>query len=1029
MKEITEKLLEIESLKKYFENNKFGPISILGLSDVAKSCIPEVIQEKSRRTVFIVTYNELQAQRLHKNIKSINKNAIYIPKKDIITYEYDAQNMDILYSRMDSFIKLYEGDAEIVVTSIETIMQPVLSKKTMKDSILNLRLANSYDLEEIKEKLVSLGYERYDLVETKGNFSIRGDILDIALNNKIGVRIESFGNEVDQIRYFEIASQRSTENINQIKIYPISEEVIEEPNGSILEYLQENAILVLDEKNKISLRAENIINDNKLAVKDLIERDKKVPYILENMYDINQVLKQTEKFEIIDLESQDITSKKENVIELSHEDVQKIDKVFFEVTKQEKDNKPYVPRRRASKDFREGEKVGLSDLKIGDYVVHKTIGIGQYIGVNTIKADGVTKDYIKIKYRGDDTLYIPTNSLDNIRKYIGGGEAAPKLNKLGSKEWESTKNKVKSNLREIARNLIELYAARQKVQGFAFEKDTPWQKEFEDTFPYQETEDQLRCIEEVKKDMERPKPMDRLLCGDVGYGKTEVAIRAAFKACMNGKQVAYLVPTTILANQQYESFKERMEKFSLNVELLNRLRTKKEQNEVIKKLKLGQIDVVIGTHRLLSKDVEFKDLGLLIVDEEHRFGVKDKEKIKEMKTNVDVLTMTATPIPRTLHMSIVGVRDMSVIYDPPQDRKPVKTYVLEYDKEVIREAITKELERNGQVFYLYNKVEGIERKALEIEELVPEAKVAYAHGQMQSQELENIMMDFIEKKIDVIVCTTILESGIDIPNANTIIVENADRLGLAQLYQIRGRVGRSNRESFAYITYKRDKLLSEVADKRLKAIKDFTEFGSGFKIAMRDLEIRGAGSLIGEVQHGHMEQVGYDMYCKLLDEVMKEMQGTKTIEEKPEDDIQIDINVSSYIPDEYIESSSIKISIYQDIALCKNEDEILDVTDEIIDRFGEMPKEVENLLEIARIKNMCKEKNIKKVAQKGNSVVFYFTGTEAENIDLAKLIGIYKNNIRFSQSAMPYVTLKIDIEKPIIKQIKEFLGNINAAKV
>ena len=1024
MKEITEKLLEIESLKKYLEKGKFGPIKVLGLSDVAKSCVSEVIGEKSKKPVFIVTYNELQAQRLYKNIKAINRNMIYIPKKDIITYEYDAQNMDVLYSRIDSLIKLYNNEAEIVVVSIETLMQPVLSRKTMKDSILNLRLANSYNIEEIKEKLVSLGYERYDLVETKGNFSARGDILDIALNNKLGVRIEFFGDEVDQIRYFEIASQRSTENINQIKIYPISEEIIEKPDGSILEYLQENSILVLDEKNKICLRAENIINDSKLAVKDLLERNKKVPYILENMYDINAVLKQAEKFETVELESQDISSKKENVIQLSHEDVQKIDKVFFEVTKQEKDNRPYIPRRRQSKDFREGERVGLSDLKIGDYVVHRTIGIGQYIGVNTIKADGITKDYIKIKYRGDDTLYIPTNSLDNIRKYIGGGEAAPKLNKLGSKEWENTKNKVKSNLREIARNLIELYAARQKVQGFAFEKDTPWQKEFEDAFPYQETEDQLRCIEEVKKDMEKPKPMDRLLCGDVGYGKTEVAIRAAFKACMNGKQVAYLVPTTILANQQYETFKERMEKFGLNVELLNRFRTKKEQDTVVKKLKLGQIDVVIGTHRLLSKDVEFKDLGLLIVDEEHRFGVKDKEKIKEMKTNVDVLTMTATPIPRTLHMSIVGVRDMSVIYDPPQDRKPVKTYVLEYDKEVIREAITKELERKGQVFYLYNKVEGIEKKALEVEELVPEAKVAYAHGQMSGQELENIMMDFIDKKIDVIVCTTILESGIDIPNANTIIVENADRLGLAQLYQIRGRVGRSNRESFAYITYKRDKLLSEVADKRLKAIKDFTEFGSGFKIAMRDLEIRGAGSLIGEIQHGHMEQVGYDMYCKLLDEVMKEMQGTKTIEEKPEEDIQIDINVSSYIPDEYIESSSIKISIYQDIALCKNEEEILDVTDEIIDRFGEMPKEVENLLEIARIKNRAKEKNIKKVVQKGSSIVFYFSGVEAENIDLGKLIGIYKNNIRFSQSAMPYVTYKIDPEKSVIKQIKEFLGNI-----
>ena len=742
------------------------------------------------------------------------------------------------------------------------------------------------------------------------------------------------------------------------------------------------------------------------------------------MYDINYILKQAEKFETIELEAQDISSIKENVIGLSYEDVKKIDEIFYNITKQEKDNKPYVSRRRQSRDFREGEKVTFSDLKIGDYVVHKTIGIGQYIGVNTIKADGITKDYIKIKYRGDDTLYIPTNSLDNIRKYIGGGDTAPKLNKLGSKEWENTKNKVKSNLREIARNLIELYATRQKVQGFAFEKDTPWQKEFEDTFPYQETEDQLRCIEEVKRDMEKPKPMDRLLCGDVGYGKTEVAIRAAFKACMNEKQVAYLVPTTILANQQYESFKERMDKFGLNVELLNRFRTKKEQSEVIKKLKLGQIDVVIGTHRLLSKDVEFKDLGLLIVDEEHRFGVKDKEKIKEMKTNIDVLTMTATPIPRTLHMSIVGVRDMSVIYDPPQDRKPVKTYVLEYDKEVIREAITKELERKGQVFYLFNKVEGIEKKALEVEELVPEARIAYAHGQMPAQELENIMIDFIDKKIDVIVCTTILESGIDIPNANTIIVENADRLGLAQLYQIRGRVGRSNKESFAYITYKRDKLLSEAADKRLKAIKDFTEFGSGFKIAMRDLEIRGAGSLIGEIQHGHMEQVGYDMYCKLLDEVMKEMQGIKAVEEKQDDDIQIDINVSSYIPDEYIENSSIKISIYQDIALCKNEDEILDVTDEIIDRFGEMPKEVENLLEIARIKNMCKEKNIKKIAQKGNSIVFYFAIAEAENINLEKLIQIYKSNIRFSQYAMPYVTYRIDLEKSIIRQIKEFLENI-----
>lgn len=501
-------------------------------------------------------------------------------------------------------------------------------------------------------------------------------------------------------------------------------------------------------------------------------------------------------------------------------------------------------KRKVSSAFKQGEKVVFADLKIGDFVVHRVHGIGQFIGVNTIKADGIIKDYLKLRYKNDDILYVPTNSLDSVRKYIGAGEASPKINKLGGKEWESTKKKVKSNLREVARELIELYAKRQKAAGYAFSKDTQWQRQFEEDFPYKETDDQLRCIEETKKDMEMPKPMDRLLCGDVGYGKTEVAIRAAFKSVMDQKQVAYLVPTTVLANQQYEEFKTRMEKFAIRVELLNRFRTKKQQDEVIKKLKLGEVDVVIGTHRILSKDVEFKDLGLLIIDEEHRFGVKDKEKIKQLKNNVDVLTMTATPIPRTLHMSIVGVRDMSVIYEPPHNRKPVQTYVLEFDEEVIKEAITKELERDGQVFYLFNNVEGIEKRAHFLSELVPEAEVGFAHGKMTGRQLEDIMMQFIKKEINVLVCTTILESGIDIPNANTIIVENADRLGLAQLYQIRGRVGRSNKQAYAYITYKRDKLLTEVADKRLKAMREFTEFGSGFKIAMRDLEIRGAGSLL-----------------------------------------------------------------------------------------------------------------------------------------------------------------------------------------
>lgn len=676
----------------------------------------------------------------------------------------------------------------------------------------------------------------------------------------------------------------------------------------------------------------------------------------------------------------------------------------------------------ANQAFKEGEKVVFADLKVGDYVVHKNYGIGIFVGVNTITADGTTKDYIKLKYKNDDILYIPTNQLDSIRKYIGGDSINPPINSIGSKDWIKTKEKVKNNLRAVARELIELYAKREKAKGYAFSKDTPWQQQFEEQFPYQETDDQLRCIEEVKKDMEAQRPMDRLLCGDVGYGKTEVAIRAAFKAVMDHKQVAYLVPTTVLAQQQYEEFRERMKDFPIKVEILNRFKSKKYQDEVIKKLKLGEVDIVIGTHRLLSKDVEFKDIGLLIIDEEHRFGVKAKEKIKQYKANIDVLTMTATPIPRTMHMSIVGIRDMSVIYEPPQNRKPVQTYILEYDQEVIKEAITKELERDGQVFYIYNRVDTIQKKADEISRLVPEATVSYAHGQMTGNQIEDIMEEFINKKTNVLVCTTILESGIDIPNANTIIVENADRMGLAALYQIRGRVGRADRQAYAYITYRKDKMLSEEADKRLKAIKEFTEFGSGFKIAMRDLEIRGAGSLLGEIQSGHLEQVGYDTYCSLLDEVVKEMQG---IEVEPEIDIQIELNVTSYIPDEYIPDSAQKIEIYQNIALCKNEEDIQNVVDEIIDRFGNMPSELENLLDIARIKYLAKAQYISKIASRKTAVVFTFEQSKFD-VDIPKLVEKYKNRLKFSPGVKPMITLEIGStnERQILNDVTEFLHQI-----
>ena len=1127
--------------------NKQSPIAISGLTDVGMAQMISATKEFCKRPICVITYNEIQAKRLLEDIKYFTDKVLYLPKKEIVTYDYVAESKDLPYERIETLNKIQEMRTGIVVTTIEAALQKMISKKALYKNILNFKVGEITNLENLKKKLTELGYVRCDLIEGRGQFSVRGGIVDISLTEKEGVRIEFWGDEIDSIRYFNIVSQRSTENIEKITIYPAHEYLLEKPideviskirntiykdflhnqieqdietikegnyiskcdryfnafyeeQETIVDYLTDKFLIIIDEETKIKQRAINVNNDCQNIIQLLIEKEKIAPDALKNICNFeqfeekldkkqiiyiekfdNEVKKQAEKFNWVYKEKNFVKSEIEIFFKEIYKDQEAKKKIYILADTKEKakkicsllnekeilnkfeeklnqtiigKNNEFIvtvsvgklssgfecfdtnqvvitsqeliegEKRKTYKSsaFKEGEKVVYADLKIGDYVVHKNYGIGIFIGVNTITADGTTKDYIKIKYYGDDILYVPTNQLDSVRKYIGGDEGGLKVNKLGTKEWLNTKARVKKNLRQVARELIELYARREKAKGYAFAPDTPWQTQFEDSFPYQETDDQLRCIEEVKKDMEKDKPMDRLLCGDVGYGKTEVAIRAAFKAVMSGKQVAYLAPTTVLAEQQFKEFRDRMSNFGVKVEVLNRFKTKKEQTEIIKKLKLGEVDVIVGTHRILSKDVEFKDLGLLIIDEEHRFGVKDKEKIKQYKETIDVLTMTATPIPRTLHMSIVGVRDMSVIYEPPYNRKPVQTYVLEYDQEVIKEAITKELERNGQVFYLFNNVEKIMQKADEISNLVPEAKVAYAHGQMTGKEIENIMEEFIEGKTNVLVCTTILESGIDIPNANTIIVENADRMGLAQLYQIRGRVGRSDRQGYAYITYKKDKLLSEVADKRLKAIKEFTEFGSGFKIAMRDLEIRGAGSLLGEIQSGHLEQVGYDTYCNLLDEVVKEMQGQEI---KPEIDVQIDLDATCFIPDEYISDSSQKIEIYQDIALCKNEEDIQNVIDEMIDRFGNMPKEIENLLEIARIKILCKKLNISKVQGKHNFVVFIFEAKEL-NIDVNELVKKYKNKIRFSQGIKPQITIALDNSTgmPMLKEVKKFLEDV-----
>ncbi len=609
-------------------------------------------------------------------------------------------------------------------------------------------------------------------------------------------------------------------------------------------------------------------------------------------------------------------------------------------------------KRRRKQTSYEGKKIqSFSELSVGDYVVHEEHGLGIYRGIEKIEQDHIVKDYLKIEYADNGNLYLLATRLDGIQKYAGADAKAPKLNKLGGEQWKKTKARVKGAVKQIAKELVELYAARQATAGFQYSEDSVWQREFEELFPYDETDDQLDAIEATKKDMESRKIMDRLICGDVGYGKTEIALRAAFKAIQDSKQVVYLVPTTILAQQHYNTFVQRMKDFPVRVDLMSRFRSSAEQKKTLTDLKKGLVDVVIGTHRVLSKDVAFKDLGLLIIDEEQRFGVAHKEKIKQLKENIDVLTLTATPIPRTLHMSLVGIRDMSVLEEPPVDRVPIQTYVMEYNDEMVREAINRELARNGQVYYVYNRVHDIDEVAGHVAQLVPGATVVFAHGQMNERQLEKIMFDFVNGDIDVLVSTTIIETGLDIPNANTMIIHDADRMGLSQLYQLRGRVGRSNRVSYAFLMYKRDKMLKEEAEKRLQAIREFTELGSGIKIAMRDLEIRGAGNVLGAEQHGHMEAVGYDLYCKLLNQAVQALKG-KRIEEEDFQTV-VDCDINAYIPAGYIKNEYQKLDIYKRISTIENEEEYMDMQDELIDRFGEMPKAVENLLKVAYLKALA----------------------------------------------------------------------------
>lgn len=682
-------------------------------------------------------------------------------------------------------------------------------------------------------------------------------------------------------------------------------------------------------------------------------------------------------------------------------------------------------KKKKRRKFKEGRKIdSFTELKVGDYVVHENYGVGVFSGIEQIEVDSITKDFIKISYKDSGNLYITTSQLDMIQKYIGAEGKAPKLNKLNGTEWKKAKSRVKAAVEDLADELIELYAKRQVARGFSYSTDTTWQTEFEELFPYDETDDQLTAITDTKNDMESGRVMDRLICGDVGYGKTEVAIRAAFKAVQDDKQVAYLVPTTILAQQQYNNFQQRMKDFPVKVAMLSRFKTKKEQKVIIENINRGRVDIVIGTHRLFSKDIDFKRLGLLIVDEEQRFGVKHKETLKQLKESIDVLTLTATPIPRTLHMSLIGIRDMSVLEEPPEERHPIQTYVMEYNEELVKDAVYRELARGGQVYYVFNRVKGIDRITDEIQGMVPQANVEFAHGQMSERQLENKMMDFVNGEIDVLVATTIIETGLDIANTNTIIIHDADKMGLSQLYQLRGRVGRSNRIAYAYLMYKKNKILDEIAEKRLQAIKEFTEFGSGFKIAMRDLEIRGAGNLLGTSQSGHMDAVGYDLYCKMLEQAVQSL-GDSPIKEKIE--TVVDFDVDAYIPGRFINDEVLKIESYKKIATIRNRNDFDEMTEELIDRYGDIPRSVDNLLNIALIKGMAMEASIVEIKQKGlNFTLEMSNKAPVDPANIPALIKKYRQALKFTGAAKPYFTytIKAKEKKETLKRIQTLITDI-----
>ena len=995
---------------------------VYGASGSAKHALIASVYREDPRMMLVVTSAGEGLRQMADDLGALlpEVQVEVLPAADLIMADGLTKNSTLMAKRQAIFSAMVRGEKMIVLADTEASSQKVLPRQAFADSRLVIREGDIIERKKLAELLVKAGYEHSARVEGAGEFCVRGGIIDVyPTHRKNPYRIEFFDDEIDSIRMFDSETQCSLRSVEEVEI--IGRTVVTGASiDPLFTYLTDDAYLIIDETARLAeelkkLRHESDEQQERLLTWDewLAEAEKHAPLYLSLMMQkgadrLDALVGITSRsiapyHKQVDLFYDDVRDwlangwqtalfvsnedKARGIMRSLHEagisavladrgNTWQKDKVlvFFGTLSQgfevpaaklvvvsERDILGQQKKRARLKPPK-GKRIAVfREINVGDYVVHNSHGIGKYVGVETITVAGVAKDYLHIRYAGDDKLYVPTDQVATLQKYIGNEGDAPKLSRMGGADWIRAKTRARKAVVDIAKELVALYAERKIKQGIAFDEDTPWQREFEDAFPYEETVDQRRAIEEIKRDMEKPQPMDRLLCGDVGFGKTEVAVRAAFKAVVGGKQVAVLVPTTVLAQQHYQTFSSRCEEFGVRVGVINRFRSAKEQKETLKRVEEGQIDILVGTHRLLNSEIRFRALGLLIVDEEQRFGVSQKEKMKQMSVGIDVLTLSATPIPRTLHMSLVGARDMSIIETPPEERFPVETYVLEYQESLLKSAIRRELKRGGQVYFVYNRVETIDKMRAELERMMPDARIQTAHGQMAEELLEQVMLDFYEGKSDILISTSIIENGLDVPNANTIIVYDADHFGLSQLYQMRGRVGRSKRTSFAYFTYRPGKVLTEVAAKRLAAIREFTRLGAGFKIAMRDLEIRGAGNLLGAQQHGHIAGVGFEMYCHMLDEEIRRLKNEEL--PAPEEETTVEIALEAYLPESYVAEASYKMELYQRLAALRTEEELSDLTDEMIDRFGDVPDEAANLLAVTSIRIQARALGIRTIAE------------------------------------------------------------------